>query len=154
MAQVFTLNSPNRWGAHATIHALADSLPAERDARILRFRAPLDAYDTPRTVAHGYAVSYNTPDGGTRAIAIHWGSFDAVGERRLSDLHRSVFIIDDGASAVPHYVAGWSPESGCMYLHPYPTNPTGATRPDGRTIDYDGWFVSARTCYHLRVSAA
>ncbi len=138
---------------HSEIHALADSLPAERDARLLRYRAPLDAHDSPRTMAYGLAVSYNAPDG-TRAIAIHWRAFESLGKRRLADLRRAVFIIDDGASAVPHYVAGWAPDGGYMYLHPYPTNPTGATRPDGRTIDYDGWFVSARTCYHLRVSAA
>lgn len=84
----------------------------------------------------GYAVITTTADGTTPVLVI-WpdNEFAAAG---------SVFVIDDGAKAVPHYVAGWAPKGGAVYLEPYPTNP------DGR---FTGWRLGPSRSYHVKVAS-
>jgi len=137
--------------------AYATTLPADRAPRILTFSAALDAHDVTRAWAYGYAVRYSIQGDDTRrGLAIWRDDFSELSAGRLADLHRAVFLVDDGKTVVPHYVAGWNPTAhpGAMFLQPYPTNPNGATRPDnGETIDYGTWFASCRVAYHLKVSA-
>jgi hypothetical protein len=135
--------------------AYAESLPAECEARVVKYRGPLDSHAVTRAWVGGYAVRYTAKNDAGRALAIWSDDFHEMSATARAKLLNAVFLIDDGRTVVPHYVTGWSPasQSGLIFLHPFPTNPDGRTRSDnGRVIDYDDWFVSARRCYHLRVS--
>ena len=62
------------------------------------------------------------------------------------------FILDDGNLARPFYITGWQPKTGELFLHPFPTNPNGKMRRDGRVIDYDSWILGPRKTYHLKTT--
>jgi hypothetical protein len=69
----------------------------------------------------------------------------------LKDPTASIYLLDDGDSVRPHYVAGWHPVTGDLYLHPFPLSQ--GTRPDnGRPVDMSGWALGPRRCYHLKIS--
>jgi hypothetical protein len=77
----------------------------------------------------------------------------------IKDMHRAVYLLDDGTSVRPHYVAGWASASSRseittqadrVYLHPFPLS--GGTRPDsGQPIDMSGWALGPRRCYHVKI---
>lgn len=69
----------------------------------------------------------------------------------IRDAYKAVYLLDDGLTVRAHYVAGWQPNTGKVYLHPFPVNPDGRTRPDGRVIDYSTWALGPRRCYHVKV---
>lgn len=73
------------------------------------------------------------------------------------DCHRAVYLIDDGATVTPLYVAGWHDAADGkidrLFLQPFPVNPDGRTRPDGRVIDYSTWQLGPRRCYHVKVTS-
>lgn len=75
------------------------------------------------------------------------------------DAHRSLYLIDDSESVIPHYVAGWNdteghPNRGVIHLHPFPVNPGGRTlradRPE--PVDYRTWMLGPRRAYHLKIT--
>lgn len=112
-----------------------------------------DNYDPPR---EGYTVS------GEVYAPEAWRPEQVVGldVTGMKDPHRAVYLLDDGSTVRPHYVGGWasaSPESDItkqtdiVWLYPFPTNPDGATRPDGRVIDYSTWALGPRRCYHVKI---
>lgn len=68
--------------------------------------------------------------------------------------HVDTFLIDDGASVVPWYCAGWSPsdDAPAFYLNAFPTNPDGRVRPDnGRPVDYSSWLRASTRAWHLKI---
>ncbi len=70
---------------------------------------------------------------------------------------RDVFLLDDGETIGVWYVAGWGGiglPDGAFVLNPIPVNPDGATRPDGRVIDYSSWRLGPRTMRHLKITPA
>ena len=76
--------------------------------------------------------------------------------RETSDLREptnAVYLVDDGDTVEPWYVAGWNPRDPGIILNPFPVNPGGErTRPDnGRPIDYSAWSLGPRRAYHLKV---
>lgn len=78
----------------------------------------------------------------------------------LRDATHAVYLIDDGRTVEPYYVAGWGglPEQTHVMLHPFPTNygADGApiTRADnGRPVDFGTWMLGPRRAYHVKVTA-
>jgi hypothetical protein len=131
-------------------------IPADRNPVPFRWRAALDNYEPTREYAYGTATAYVTFDGEDTAVRIEDG-LDL-----LRDAHRSLFVIDNGRTAEPFYVAGWHggnpspsyPKGHRPYilLRPFPTNPNNRTRADnGRVIDYSDWMLGPRRTYHLKV---
>lgn len=146
----------------ARVRDYAASLPAElvSGVRVVAFRSPLDNYEpVPRAQAYGYAVAYTT-DGAER-YAVWRDDFGSTGSRYVDELHKALFLIDDGRSVVPHYVAGWGPhdQPKAVFLHPFPTDydANGAPRlmgdGSGRHVDFGTWALGPRVAYHLKVSA-
>ena len=113
----------------------------------------LDNHTPTRNVANVAATIHAAdPDSGrpqTVRLAAHG----------LKDMHRAVYLLDDGQTIRPHYVAGWAntdPRSDVtttldvVYLHPFPTS-TG-TRPDnGRPVDMSTWALGPRRAYHVKL---
>lgn len=74
-----------------------------------------------------------------------------AGAEPLKDASRSVFLLDDGATVAPTYIAGYRQDSTELYVQPFPLN--GGTRPDnGRPVDFTSWALSPRRAYHLKVT--
>ena len=69
----------------------------------------------------------------------------------IKDATDAVYLLDDGLTVRAHYVAGWSKDGARIYFAPFPTNPDGRTRDDGRVIDYLTWALGPRRCYHVKV---
>lgn len=110
-----------------------------------RFFALLDNYNVTRDHASGEFERVAHPVTGTDTITLPGDGF--------SDHLNAIYLIDDGESVTPFYVAGWNREASHVFLNPFPTNPGGTVkRPDGRTVDYSAWLLGPRRAYHLKVS--
>jgi hypothetical protein len=108
-----------------------------------------DNHPTPRGYASGEADVYAADVDGTRPETI-----TLLGADALRDAHRAVYLVDDGATVRPFYVAGWSPDGATIHLHPMPTA-DGRIRPDnGRPVDFSSWVLGPRRAYHLKVTAS
>lgn len=124
--------------------ALATELAARSHGRVVTWQAALDNHEPTRAVAWGHGAHYVHEVTGARGFKFWPGP-------QVRDPHQSVYLIDDGVSVVPHYVAGRHDEEGSVLLHEFPTNPNGARRPDnGREIDHSAWMVGPRRAYHLK----
>lgn len=81
-----------------------------------------------------------------------------VGIDELRDATSALYLIDDGRTVRPMYVAAWHPNEDHLILHDFPTNydenGTRRTRPDGRPVDFGMWQLGPRRTYHLKVRAA
>ena len=75
--------------------------------------------------------------------------------RQLRDYTHAVYLIDDGRTVRPYYVAAWHPEGDYVIAHPFPTNYTadGSPQPrvDGLPVNYDSWQLGPRRAYHVKV---
>jgi hypothetical protein len=113
-----------------------------------KFYVPLDNHNTPRSDAVWDAEVWERPDG-DRTVRI-LGAADV-----FKDAYRAFYLIDDGESVVPHYVAGFNPTTypGAVFLHPFPTNPGGRTMRADRPepVDYSNWVLGPRRAYHLKI---
>lgn len=69
----------------------------------------------------------------------------------IKDFHRATYLIDDGEVVVPHYVGGWNKKFTRVFLYPFPVNPDGRTRDNGRVNDYSTWALGPRRSYHVKV---
>lgn len=58
----------------------------------------------------------------------------------LKDATRSVFLMDDGNSVRPCYVAAWHPEQMHLIVHPFPTGKKHTT-----------WALGPRRAYHVKL---
>lgn len=106
-----------------------------------RFSAVADNYNPPRTYLTG-TITAGRDD--IQILAFEWDT--------PKDATRAVYLLDDGKAVIPYYVAGWDNTNGELFIQPFPTNPTGETRPDnGRVIDYSTWRLGPTRAYHLKV---
>lgn len=79
---------------------------------------------------------------------------------RLKDANRAIYLMDDGRTVTPWYVAGWGGEGlaeGSIILHPFPTNYNADGTPrlradDGRPVDFSNWQLGPRRAYHVKLS--
>jgi hypothetical protein len=70
----------------------------------------------------------------------------------ITDMIRSNYLLDDGATVVPHYVGGWNQTFTRVFLYPFPVNPDQRRRTDnGQVIDYSTFALGPRRCYHVKI---
>lgn len=120
-------------------------------ARIVRWSTALDNYEPcPRAYGRGYGIRFwhQLPE----VDSVGRDALVLFGVEQLRDAYRSVYVIDDGSTAVPMYVAGWNPSSETVriHLHAYPLSV--GTSPDGRPIDMSGQVFGPRRSYHLKIT--
>lgn len=117
---------------------------------VVRWRTRCDNYEPPRIEDAGYGIRYAQHPVNGGAGFVFWPGPD------VRDAHSAIYVLDDGASALPYYVVGWSDRRGELMLHPFPTNPDGQTRADrpGEEIDYSTWIKGPTRAYHLKITAA
>ena len=99
-----------------------------RYARELRFRCALDNYEPTRNYGGGALREFVDTDGRI-TYQIHDPSAKGEG-------YRALYLMDDGRTVRPYYVAGWSGATGWITLHPMPTD----------------WMLGPRTAYHLKIA--
>ena len=123
-----------------------------RFVRVLHFTSVLDNYDPPRNTGRSLLEEWHHPDGLITYRLIGWG------EER--DATRAVYLLDDGHSVRPYYVAGWqNGDTSRIMLHPFPVNVNDDGTPrlradDGRPVDYGNWVLGPRRAYHLKITEA
>ena len=124
-------------------------MPQRTIARTLKVQCALDSYEPTRNFANMRADVYdadpNVPNDSETIVLYVAGT--PIGTR-------SMFILDDGETVVPYYIAGWRMESQGELEHPYlilKRFPTNHTRPDGREANFQSWMLGPRHCYHLKV---
>jgi len=101
----------------------------------------MDNYDPPRETRALSATVYAATDVHPETVALDASS--------LRDSTRAVYLLDDGATVRPHYVAGWD-KAGMLWLQPFPLSQ--GTRPDnGRPVDMSSWAIGPRRCYHVKI---
>lgn len=110
----------------------------------------LDNYQPcPRETAYVDCYFYSTetaPD----AVVI-----DGLGAVR--DARRAVYLIDDGRTVRPFYVAAYHPDRAYVIAHAFPVdvNADGSPlmRADGRgAVDMSTWAIGPSRAYHVKVS--
>lgn len=128
----------------AAIRRYADSLPPEREPRILAYRLATDR--RAHHLAHGYAVDYQ-PVHSTDPRALMIDLADLPGDRNR--FRKAAFAVDSGNSLALYYPAGWQNPDGQA-----PSSIPGATAalwlhrfPQGDR--FDTWYHSGRL-YHLK----
>jgi hypothetical protein len=126
------------------------TMPKNIPMRPFKFTVALDNHEPfPRNQGFGEGEMYDT-ETVTNGVQIHDPHIEM-----FKDALKSIYLVDDGRTVTPYYVAGWSLDvgKGKVILHPFPCNPNGETRPDnGRVIDFTTWLHGPRRAYHLKVT--
>lgn len=81
----------------------------------------------------------------------------SVANTTMIDWHKAIYIMDDGVTARPFYVAGYKKPEHFAILHSFPTNFKADGTPkvrarDGRPVDYSNWMLGPSRAYHLKIS--
>lgn len=123
---------------------------ARENGEHLTYMAALDNFTPSRRGAYGLIHRYSND----RVT----GAYVLEGRSQFKDATDAAFLIDDGRTVQPVYVAGWNPNSDDLVLHPFPTNFTPDGEPVMRAdrdeqVDYFGWSLGPRRTYHLKVQA-
>lgn len=122
-------------------------------ARNVEFRSALDNYQpVARNVGRSLLEEWRETDGSVTYVIVGWKD-----ER---DALNAIYLVDDGRSVRPYYVAGWSQYTNRIFLHPFPTE----YRPDGerrmraddstRPVDFSTWMSGPKRAYHLKLTEA
>lgn len=118
--------------------------------RRLTFWTLLDSHEPTRNQAAGELEEWRHRDG--RVVR------SLTDGQQLKDAHRAVYLMDDGRTVAPWYVAGWSKEN-TITLTPFPVNVNEDGTPRLRAdrpepVDYSTWALGPRRAYHLKVREA
>lgn len=127
----------------------------------LRFRCNAYSETDPRAEWRFVEAYTYTTDNGGRGCVIFPGALDA-----WKNATESLYIIDNGTTVVPMYVAGFrapvvmhdGPHGCHIILHEFPTNYDNdgnrrmrADRPT-EPVDYSSWSLPPRTAYHCKAT--
>lgn len=137
-------------GAPGVDRAATERVAATYHGTVVRWWTRCDRHEPSRRTESGFAVRYDShPVSGGPGFVFWPGP-------QVREAHDSLYVIDDGASAVPFFVTSWSRKRGSVTLHPIPTNPEGTTRADraDEEIDYAGWAMGPTRAYHLKITPA
>jgi len=123
---------------------------ARANCPTLAYRVALDNHEPTREYAYGECHPYTT-ESGIDAMLIR-------GAITWRDGANALYLIDNGRTVTPMYVAAYHPEHDYVIVHAMPTNynadGTRRTRPDnGRDVHMDNWQLGPRRAYHLKVSS-
>lgn len=141
-----------------------------RDIVDLQWSTALDNHEPIRGYAYGRAQRYS--QGHVTDGVVLWG------HGQLKDATRAFYLLDDGRTVRPYYVAGWLAEGTTwdennvarpgpnlhkadpdvyVVLHPFPVNYDAEgnrlMRPDGRPVDHSYGLYGPRRAYHLKVTS-
>lgn len=110
-----------------------------------------DNYEPTRGFASLTVHTYETDDHTAAAI------IDDVSA--LRDPFRATYLLDDGRTVRPYYVAAWHPDRSYVILHAFPTNynDDGTRRlraDDGRPVDFTSWAIGPRVAFHVKITSA
>lgn len=110
-----------------------------------------DNYEPPRSYAHGEGWYY---DGETRGPGRSAIVLEAA--MALKDATKALYLIDDGITVRPFYVAGWHPDGVHVLLNELPVNVKADGTPrlradNNRPVDFSNWMLGPRRAYHLKV---
>lgn len=123
---------------------------AREHGEAFRWYCQLDNYEPPRNYAYGDCYRYST-DTVADAFVI-----DGIADLKAAT--DSMFLLDDGHTVRPMYVAGWARDAAYLMVHPMPVNwnddGTPRMRPDGRQVDFSHWALGPSRAYHLKIHAA
>lgn len=115
-----------------------------------QFMCAMDNHEPlPRRTTNGVLEEWTEADGTLNSYRLAgWG-----GER---EAHRAVYLVDDGRTVEPFYVAGYSQERDTITLHRFPVNfhPDGTPRmraDNGEQVDYSLWMHGPVRAYHLKI---
>lgn len=100
----------------------------------------LDNYDPPRSGQGLTAKVYAAEQWAPETIVLE------VDAEPIKEMTKAVYLIDNGRTIVPHYVAGWrlaeDEKVSEVFLHPMPVGENHRT-----------WQLGPRRCYHVKVTA-
>ena len=127
--------------------AATEAEAAHFGGTVVWWRTRCDNHEPSRVEEVGYGVRYEHPVTGQPGFLFWPGP-------GVRSAHSSMYVIDDGHTAVPHYVAGWSDQRGELILCPFPVNPDGQTRADrpDEVIDYGTWARGSARAYHVKIT--
>lgn len=117
--------------------------------RVRQFTCAMDNHEPPRRVSNGVLEEWRGPDGSFHCYRlVGWGD--------EPEAYRAVYLIDDGRTVVPLYVAGFSQEHGHITLHTFPVNfnedGTPIMRADrAEQVDHSMWMRGPVRAYHLKI---
>ena len=109
----------------------------------------LDNHEPTRNWVTLPAYAYTSHDG-TAAFIID-------GAQSLKDGAGAIYLMDDGATVRPYYVAAYGGRDGQTHVivHPFPVNVNDdgspRLRPDGRPVSFDAWQLGPRRAYHVKL---
>lgn len=115
----------------------------------LSYWVNLDNYDPAREEGTGTLEPRPIPDDRTAYIL----TGDLLAEK---DIHKGVFLLDNGSSVTCWYAGGWSIGMSRIYLYPFPVNVNDDGTPRLRAdrpeqVDYASWALGPRRAYHLKI---
>lgn len=117
------------------------------------YHVTLDNHTPPRSEDTGTLETWTRPDGSdSYRLPGGLSRFPAI----VRDGGRAVFLVDDGRTVRPLYVAGWSVKEDAVFLDDMPVSirPDGTPllrEDNGRPVDYSTWQLGPRTAYHLKI---
>jgi hypothetical protein len=117
------------------------------------YAASMDNYEPVRDQADGTVEVWQWPDTGEVSYRIPGGV-----SRFLKDTRHVIFLMDDGATVAPLYLAGWSQRDDTLFLQSFPVNVDTDGNPrmrgdNGRPVDFRTWMLGPQRAYHLKVTA-
>lgn len=119
----------------------AQRVAAENNGYVVRWLTMLDRHNPPRESSGDYGAAYVSKTG-VDCVTI-WPS-------EIRNAHMCLYLLDNGATVTPHFVAGWdgADDDKRVLLQPFPTaNHIGS---EG-LIDYNGWMMTPTRAYHVIV---
>lgn len=108
--------------------------------RVWHYSCQVDNYEPARAFASGDLEEWHFPDDDHRPV-----TFLLTTELGMRLAHRAVYLLDDGETVRPFYVAGWRPDAPILYLHPFPTDQ------GHRPGTFHGWTLGPHRAYHLKI---
>ena len=116
------------------------------------YAVSLDNHEPVREQANGTIEVWQWPDTGEVSYRIPGGL-----SQFFRDNGNIIFLMDDGRTVAPLYMAGWSDREDTLFLRPFPVNTDADGSPrlredDGRPVDYSTWMLGPRRAYHLKVT--
>lgn len=114
----------------------------------------LDNYEpTPRSWERVECYSYDLGDDDPRG-----SGWVIDGATLLRDATKAIYLMDDGHTVQPFYVAAWHPDGSHVILHPFPTNWNADGTPHMRAdrdeqVSFDNWQLGPRRAYHVKLRA-
>lgn len=125
----------------------AKQIEPERYPTVIRYSVAINAYgqwDSRYVESTGYGVEYLGFASREVQLTIWRNDLAASGTAAYHDATKSLYMIDDGKSVRPFYVAGWSTAKDRRHILILSEFPTGPSHRD--------WRVAPARAFHVKVT--